>query len=324
MKVVVVGCGITGATATRFFLDKGCSVHIFETRNHIGGNCFDSYLNNVMVHNYGAHIFHTNHEDVWSFINRFSVFNNYKHKVFANTSKGLISIPFNKGTDSSIINLSDEDIKQLIYIDYSEKQWGVSFKDIPKSVIGRHILKRENGDDQYFLDKYQGVPKFGYTKMFEAMIDGATVHLACDKSDWKKESSDIVIYTGKLDGYFDYCYGRLPYRSLRFNHISSDVRQCCTINECNKDNLYTRSYDNSYWLQQKIRKTVITYEYPEDHTEDNEPLYPMPFKVNPNDMLNYECMAKKEKTFFLGRLASYKYINMDDAVKQVLEEFKDN
>jgi UDP-galactopyranose mutase len=322
MKAVIVGCGIAGSVAARILLDKGWSVQIFDTRNHIGGNCFDSYLNNVMVHNYGPHIFHTDSEKIWRFVNRFSEFNNFVHKVFANTDKGLIPIPFNNLSKAVVGDLSKDEIIRLVYVDYSEKHWGIPFSEIPKSIINRKVIRRASSDDRYFLDKYQGIPKYGYTKLFESMLEGVTVHLSCNKNDWKRESCDLTIYTGKLDRYFDYFLGQLPYRSLVFKHILSPPRQHCVINECNKVNLYTRSYDHSHWLQQTVKQTIISYEYSEEHTAYNEPFYPVALEDSIDIKRRYLSLVKREKTLFLGRLASYQYLDMNDVIKQVTEELE--
>lgn len=322
MKAVIVGCGLTGSVAARILYDKEWDVQIFETRSHIGGNCFDSILNNVLVHNYGPHVFHTNSNQVWEFINKFTKFNNFTYKIIANTSKGIVPIPYNKKTEEIVGKLTDEEIRDLLFVDYSEKQWGINWKEIPKEIINRVPIKRDNYDDRYFCDIFQGIPEFGYTKMFETLLKNIKIHLNCDKNDWKKEKCDLVVYTGKLDEYFDFCYGTLPYRSLRFEHVLSKPRMHCHINECNKTNKYTRSYDHSHWLFQKVSQTIVTYEYPCEHTLENDPFYPIGTNENLKTKNLYQNLACKEKNiYFLGRLANYKYLNMDNIIELVLHFF---
>lgn len=323
MKAIIVGCGLSGSVAARVLYDKGWDVHIFETRSHIAGNCFDSILNNVLVHNYGPHVFHTNSDQVWDFINRFTKFNNFTYKIVANTSKGIIPIPYNKKTEELVGELSDKQIRDLLFVDYSEKQWGINWNKIPQEIISRIPLRRNNYDDRYFCDKYQGIPVEGYTKMFETLLKDIKITLNCDKNDWKKEKYDLVVYTGKLDEYFDFCYGPLPYRSLKFKHVLSKQRTYCHINECNKINEYTRSYDHSHWLFQKTKQTIITYEYPCEHTQDNDAFYP--FCTNENIKLKtlyQEFTCKEKNVIFLGRLANYQYFNMDNIIKLVLDSLK--
>lgn len=256
-EAVIVGCGLAGSVAARILHDKGWKVTVLETRNHIGGNCFDSYLNDVLVHNYGPHTFHTNIESVWKFISRFTAFNSFTFRVLANTKRGLVPIPFNKTTESLVGNLSDDEIKDLLFKDYSEKQWGTPWDEIPEEITSRVPTRRDNYDDRYFCDKYQGIPVLGYTKMFESLLKDIPIKLSCDKSEYKKVKFDLMVYTGKLDEYFDFCFDRLPYRSLRFEHILSNPRKQHMINECNSANRHTRSYDQSHWLSQKVSKQLL-------------------------------------------------------------------
>jgi UDP-galactopyranose mutase len=323
MKTTIVGCGLSGSVAARILCDKGWDVQVFENRSHIGGNCFDSILNNVLVHNYGPHTFHTDSDKVWKFINRFTKFNNFVFKVVANTNKCFVPIPFNKKTEELVGNLSDDEIKNLLFVDYSEKQWGMKWENIPEEIINRVPTRRENYDDRYFCDKFQGFPEFGFTKMFESLLKGIKITLNCDKDAWRKEKSDLIVYTGKLDEYFNFCFGELPYRSLRFEHVLTESRDLCTINECNKINTYTRSYDHRHWtLSQKTGQTIITYEYPCEHTKNNFPFYPIATKENLKIKKMYQNLAEKENNVvFIGRLANYKYLDMDDAIEHVMNIF---
>jgi len=169
MKINIIGCGLSGVTAAILLREKGHDVEIFECRDHIAGNCFDKKNDDgVTVHEYGSHIFHTNDEGVWTFLNRYTKFNNYQHRVRANTKEGQISIPFSKKTAEQLgRDLDPLEIQELLFRDYSERHWGIPWEELPKSISGRVPNKRDNHDDRYFTDKYQGIPERGYTEMFK-------------------------------------------------------------------------------------------------------------------------------------------------------------
>ena len=242
MGAIVIGSGLSGTTASRLLADNGVAVNILESRSHASGNCRDTVQNGTQVHRYGPHLFHTNDVEVWEFLSRFTEWMSYQHKVVADTGLGRISIPYtHKATAQLGRELSDEEIRNLIFVDYSEKQWGVPWAALPAAITGRVPSRRDNADDRYFTDKYQAQPKEGYSKMFERMLEGIPAHLGAGKDEWRKHArnADLVIYTGKIDEYFNYCYGRLPYRSLRFEHFWSPERlPHAVINQC--DPLGTR------------------------------------------------------------------------------------
>ncbi len=326
MKVNIVGCGLSGITAAILLKDKGHSVEIFETRPHIGGNCYDLKVGNVTVHQYGSHIFHTNDEAVWNFLNRYTKFNNYIHRVRANTKEGLISIPFSRKTAEQIgRDLDPEEIQELVFRDYSERQWGIPWEELPKSISGRVPNKRDNFDDRYFTDEFQGQPINGYTAMFNAMLDDIPVQLGVGPDAWKGRKCDKLIYTGKVDAYFDYKWGRLPYRSLRFEHFKASKDNLysfsngAVINECNR-NPYNRTMDNSVYLNEDVDETILTRDYPEEHDENNLPIYPKNFGLGAELYSGRykKAAASEADTLFLGRLATYKYLDMWMAVKQVM------
>ena len=323
MKIAIVGSGLSGITSAILLKEKGHDVEIFECRNHIGGNCYDSDVNGVKVHQYGAHIFHTNNEDVWSFLNRYTKFNNYVHKVRAHTELGLISIPYSRLTSKQIgRELSPDEITDLIFKQYSERHWGTSWDNLPKSITNRVPNKRDNYDDRYFTDKYQGIPTKGYTEMLNAMLEGIKVHPDVPKNHYRKLKYDLLIYTGKPDDYFDNCFGNLPYRSLKFehtikrrNHNFSFIKGS-VINECNLKP-FNRTVDNSVFLNQKTEDTVFTKDYPIEHDDSNEPIYPKNFGESQKIFENYKKLMIREKnTIFVGRLATYKYLDMWMAIKQ--------
>ena len=337
MKVNIVGCGLTGIVAAILLKEQGHAVEIFETRKHIGGNCFDSLTNNVMVHQYGAHIFHTNDDEVWEFVNRYADFNGYTHKVRANTDLGRISIPYNKKTEEQLgRDLSPEEIRDLVFVKYSERHWGLPWEQIPKSITGRIPTKRDNYDDRYFAEKYQGIPAGGYTSMMSNMLNGVKVNLGVDKDEWRKwvsgglYSCDKIIFTGKIDDYFNNHLGHLPYRSLKFEHTTAPKNhddfsweKGSVINECNSKP-YNRTIDNSIFLNEDVDETVISRDYPQQHIPGrNLAIYPMNFAEGRKLYSQYKEAARSEiNTLFLGRLATYKYLDMWMAIKQVMTKIR--
>ena len=329
MKINIIGCGLSGVTAAILLKEQGHDVEIFESREHIGGNCYDEKIDDVVVHKYGLHCFHTNDNEVWDFLNRYTKFNNHQLRARANTKLGLISIPYNKKTEEQIRrDLSEEEIHELIFKDYSERHWGIPWDNLPKSISGRVPTKRDSYDDRYSLDKYQGIPVNGYTEMFRNMLDGIKVNLGVGKDDYRKLKGDKMIYTGKPDDFFDYEFGRLEYRSLRFEHKKvsrSDLfsrKSGAQINECN-NNTYNRTVDNSVFLDQQLPHTILTRDYPEEHNDTNDPIYPKSFGGNIEMYNKYkEAIKADTNTIFLGRLATYKYLDMWMAIKQVMTKLK--
>lgn len=324
MKAKIVGCGLTGIVCANLLKRAGHSVEIFETRNHVGGNCYDSNLNGVMVHNYGPHIFHTNDEQVWNFVNEFSSFQPFKYAPLGDTKLGLIQLPYSLTTVQQIgRELSSDEIIDVIFRDYSEKQWGVPFDQISKTIISRvPVLKNVENPSWYGDERYQGMPKLGYAHMMNNMLDGIRVHVGVDKHEWKQVPADITIYTGKIDEYFDYHHGHLEYRSLRFEHdVTSKRLHHHAINQCNRREEYTRIYDHSYFLDQHEPLTVITKEYPIAYDGMGVPFYPMPFGNSQKTYIeHYKKMAEHEQdVLFIGRLATYKYLDMWVAIKQAMK-----
>lgn len=330
MKINIIGCGLSGITSAILLKEQGHEVEIFESRPHIGGNCYDKKEDGVTVHQYGAHIFHTSDEEVWKFVTRYSKFNDYAHKVRANTKLGLISIPYNKTTTEQIgKDLSPEEIRELIFKDYSERHWGIAWEDLPKSISGRVPNKRDDYDVRYFTDTYQGIPEKGYTEMFKNMLDGIKVNVGVCKDEYRKLKCDRMIYTGKPDEFFDFSFGKLPYRSLRFEHYKAkrddrfSYELGSVINECNEEK-FNRTSDNSAFLDEKgSSHTIFTRDYPEEHDETNDPIYPKNFGEGLSVYKQYKRAIDSEKNvLFLGRLASYKYLDMWMAIKQVMTKLR--
>lgn len=333
-KAKIIGCGLSGIVASILLKERGYQVEIFDTRNHIGGNCYDEKIDKITVHKYGPHMFHTNDKDVWDFLNKYTSFNSYQSRARANTALGLISIPYSFVTRDQLgKDLSSEEIHNLIFKQYSERHWGIKWEDLPKSISGRVPTKRESYDDRYFTDIYQGIPTNGYTNMMKNMLTDIKIHLEVDKKLYKKILSkpsqfDLLIYTGPPDDYFDYEYGKLGYRSLRFEHSKEkkndlfSFERGAIINECN-DLPFNRTSDNGIYLQESnnLDYSIYTRDYPCEHDDTNDPIYPKNFGDNIDIYNKYNHLIKKQKkVLFLGRLATYKYLDMWMAIKQVFNK----
>ena len=326
MKVKIVGCGLSGVTAAILLQDKGHEVEIFESRTHIGGNCYDSNVAGTLMHNYGPHCFHTDDEDVMNFLSRYTGWLDFHLRPKGNTELGLISLPYSRTTVEELKReLTEEEIIKYIFKGYSEKQWGVPFSQIPKSIISRIPKTADKVNPTWFEgQKYQFVPLKGYTEMFKSMLEDIPVHLGVKQNEWKKAKADLTIFTGKIDEYYDYINGWLPYRSLYFEHtLSYKKQEHFIINQNKKEIPYTRSYDHSYTHFNHKGSTIITKEFSIAHNKNNIPFYPMPVGEGAEIYNKYNTLAKKEKNvIFLGRLATYKYLDMWMAVKQAMQKIE--
>ena len=354
---LIVGAGFAGSVvAERLARDAGKKVLVVEKRNHIGGNAYDHFdKEGILVHKYGPHIFHTNSREVYDYLGQFTQWRPYEHRVLASVDGTLVPMPINLTTINKLYGLhlsnaevdaflkskaedihpvrTSEDVvlgkvgKELyekFFKGYTKKQWGVYPSELDASVTSR-IPVRSNCDDRYFTDTYQAMPLHGYTRMFEKMLShpNIKVMLNCDY----KEIENIIphekmIYTGPVDYFFNYCYGKLPYRSLEFKFETIDneyYQPTATVNYPN-EHPYTRITEFKYLTGQKHPKTSIVYEYPQD---EGDPYYPVPRKENAELYRKYHLLASAEKNvFFAGRLATYKYYNMDQVVAQSLTLFK--
>lgn len=321
-RIRIVGGGLSGIVVANKLKTAGYSPIVFDRRQHIGGNCYDSNMYGVTVHNYGPHIFHTNDESVWNFVNQFTEFKHFKYAPKGITNLGTISLPYSLTTIEELgRELTESEIIDLIYKEYSEKQWGMPFDKISRAILSRvPVLKQEKSPSWYGNEKYQGIPSLGYTNMMTNMLDGINVNLGVDGME-EGSNWDLTIYTGQLDEYFNFCYGRLPYRSLKFEHtVNEKGLDHHAYNHCNKLVAYTREYDHSYFLNQQTEYKVITREYPTEYTGKNIPFYPIPFGDAHALADKYRKLSAKESNvIFLGRLATYKYLDMWVAIKQALD-----
>lgn len=372
---IIIGSGFAGAViAERIANISSKKVLIIEKRNHIGGNCYDYYdENNILVHKYGPHIFHTHMKHVWDYLSNFTEWQEYEHKVLGLINGKKVPIPFNlnslyemmnyntaKRLEDKLVkhfgynikipilqlkNVEDKDLKFLadfvykkVFLNYTEKQWGMKPEDLDPSVTARVPIYISR-DDRYFQDEYQGMPKEGYTKLFERMINNSNIEIMLE-TDFKevielnhdkkkiffmeKEFKGTLIYTGKIDEFFNYKFGKLPYRSLKFNFETINkeyFQETGTVNFPN-DYDFTRITEFKHLTGQKSPKTSIVKEYPQEHNKTNIPYYPIPRQENLKIYKKYYAEAQKlDNVIFLGRLAQYKYYNMDIVIDSALKAF---
>ena len=354
---LIVGAGFAGAVmAERLASQSGKKVLIVDKRNHIGGNTYDYYNSDgLLVHKYGPHIFHTNSKEIYQYLGQFTPWRPYEHRVLASVDGMMVPIPINLNTINQLYGLnlcSDEvdaflqskaetktriqtsedvvvakvgrELYEKFFKNYTKKQWDLDPSELDASVTAR-IPTRNNRDDRYFTDTYQGMPLYGYTKMFENMLSHPNIKVMLN-TDYKEIQNIIpyreMIYTGPIDYYFDYCYGKLPYRSIEFKFETLEADQfqpTGTVNYPN-EHLYTRITEFKYLTGQKHPKTTVVYEYPK---ETGDPYYPVPRPENAELYKKYQVLAAgMKRVHFTGRLATYKYYNMDQVVAQSLKLYK--
>ncbi len=352
---LIVGAGFSGATYARMATNRGKSVLIIDKRDHIGGNSYD-FINKegLFVQKYGPHIFHTSSKIVWDFLSRYSKWNDYEHRVLVNLGNKEVYLPINIETmeklydrqftpenmkeflNSKKINIKNiensrdvvlsqvgKELYNYFFKNYTKKQWGVYPEELDASVLQR-IPVRFNRDTRYFEDKYQGIPIDGFTELFEKLLDNKniTVKLNTDYKDIIKEINfKKMIFTGPIDSFFDFKYGKLPYRSIdfEFKELNEEFFQSNSVINYPNDYDYTRITEFKHFYFQKNKQTIICYEYPKS---DGDPFYPIPRQENRNLYLKYKRLADNlDNVFFTGRLAEYKYINMDKAVENALNLF---
>jgi UDP-galactopyranose mutase len=354
---LVVGAGFSGAVlAERIASDFGERVLIVDRREHVGGNAFD-HLDDagVLVHRYGPHIFHTNSAAIFDYLSQFTEWRPYEHRVLARVRGQLVPIPINRTTVNSLFDVglaTDEEVAEfyaaraedrgrartsedvvigtvgrelyeLFFRGYTRKQWGLDPSQLDASVTAR-IPTRTNTDDRYFGDTFQAMPLNGYTQMFRRMLDHRliTVRTGVDMSDVPAHLYRGLIYTGPVDAFFDYRFGPLPYRSLEFKFETIDTEKfqsVGTVNEPNESVPYTRTTEFKHLTGQRARKTTIVREFPR---ADGDPYYPIPRPENAALYARYEALARAtDGVHFVGRLATYKYYNMDQCVGQALATF---
>lgn len=353
VDVLVVGAGFAGSVVARELADAGRRVLVIDKRSHIGGNAYDSYdEHGVLIHNYGPHIFHTNNEEVFRWLSRFTDWRFYEHRVLAKVGEQLLPIPINRTTinklydldldeegiaayleknrvprdpvktsEDVVLNSVGNDLCEKFFRGYTRKQWGLDLSELNAGVAAR-IPTRSNDDDRYFTDTYQFMPLEGYTVMFQRILEheNITVQLGVDFSDVRKEiQANIIIYTGQIDEYYEYRFGKLPYRSLIYDHYYlTDIEQKQLVGTINypNDYAYTRTTEFKHLTGQKTSGTSFVSEYPQT---EGEPYYPIPREGNELLYSKYKELAVAEKSVdFVGRLAQYRYYNMDQVVYDAL------
>jgi UDP-galactopyranose mutase len=354
---LIVGAGLFGAVFAHEATKRGKRCLVVEKRSHIGGNVFTEEVEGIQVHKYGAHIFHTSNEEVWQYVCQFARFNNFINSPVANYKGKLYNLPFNMNTfyqmwgvktpaeaaakideqrkaagiveprnlEEQAISLVGEDIYRILIKGYTEKQWGRDCRDLPASII-RRLPVRFTFDNNYFRDRFQGIPEDGYTAMVEKMLDGVEVRLNTDFLEQKAELeavTDKVIFTGPIDAYFDYVYGPLNYRSVRFETEILPIQNyqgVAVVNYNEREVPFTRIIEHKHFVFGAQEKTVISREYPSEWKLGVEPYYPV--NDGPNTALyeRYKALADNQKrVHFAGRLGQYKYFDMDKVIAEALE-----
>ena len=354
---LIVGAGLFGAVFAHEMTKEGKKCLVVEKRDHIAGNIYCETVDDIHVHKYGAHIFHTSNKKVWDYINTFAEFNNYINSPVASYKDELYNLPFNMNTFSKMwgiktpqeakdiiakqikeldikepknleeqaLSLVGQDVYQKLIKGYTEKQWGRDCKDLPSFIIKRLPL-RFVYDNNYFNDRFQGIPIGGYTPIVEKMLEGCDVLLNTDYFEYRKTNPDIadkVVYTGMLDKYFDYKLGVLEYRSVRFEHERLDTDNYqgnAVVNYTEREVPYTRIIEHKHFEFGTQPTTVISKEYPSEWKLGDEPYYQVNDKKNEELANGYrELAAKEEKVIFGGRLGEYRYYDMDKVIEAALQ-----
>lgn len=351
---LVGGCGMFGAVFAQQMTERSKKVLLIEKRSHIGGNCYTEAFENIQVHKYGPHIFHTSIDRVWKYVNRFAKFNNFVNSPKVRYRDKLYSFPINlmtlyqlwgvknpaeakakleqvaipidnpRNLEEWVLSQVGQEIYEIFIKGYTKKQWGKDPKELPASIIKRLPI-RLNFDDNYYNDKYQGIPIGGYTKMFEQMLEEIEVKLNTDyfaNRQYWDSVADAIVYTGKIDEYFDYKFGELEYRGLRFETkiFDGDYQGNAVINYTEQQVPFIRIVEHRHFEFKNCDKTVVTWEYPDDYDRGKIPYYPINDKRN-NELYNlYRQEAERQRRLLLGgRLATYAYLDMDQVIAAALK-----
>ena len=357
---LIVGAGLFGAVFAYEAKKKGKRCLVIDKRNHIGGNIYTEEIEGINVHKYGAHIFHTNDENIWQYVNRFAKFNRYTNSPIAKYNNEIYNLPFNMNTfhqlwgistpkeakeiiqkekekygvdepknlEEQAINLVGMTIYEKLVKGYTEKQWGKKANELPNFIIKR-LPVRFIYDNNYFNDDFQGIPIGGYTQIISKMLSNVEVELNVDffsdKDKFMKKASKIV-FTGPIDQYYDYKFGHLEYRSLRFETKilnEQNYQGNAVVNYTDYETPFTRIIEHKHFEYGNQEKTVITKEYPQEWNENREPYYPINDEKNNSLYLKYQELAEREPNIiFGGRLGQYKYFDMDKVIAEALKVAK--
>ncbi|MBZ9570436.1 UDP-galactopyranose mutase [Methanobrevibacter sp. TMH8] len=357
---LIVGSGLFGSIFAHEMNKNEKKCLVIEKRSHVGGNVFTENIENINVHKYGAHIFHTNNKEVWDYIQQFAEFNRYTNSPIAIYKDELYNLPFNMNTfhqmwgiktpeeakkiikaqkeeaniknpknlEEQAISLVGKDIYEKLIKGYTEKQWGKKCSELPSFIIKR-LPVRFTYDNNYFNDLYQGIPIGGYTKIIEKLLNGIEIKLNTDffddKENWKN-IADKIVYTGMIDQYYDYCFGELEYRSLEFKHETKNVENYqgnAVVNYNESEIPYTRIIEHKHFENIDSCKTIITKEYPIKWEKGYEAYYPINDEKNLKIFEKYQKLGNKEENMiFGGRLALYKYYDMWEVIEESLKAVK--
>jgi len=357
---LIVGSGLYGSTCAYELKKRGKRVLVIEKRDHIGGNIYTENVDGIQVHRYGAHIFHTNSREIWDYINQFADFNRYTNSPVANYQGKIYNLPFNMNTfyqlwgsrtpaeaqakiaaqrqeldgrepsnlEEQAISLVGRDIYEKLVKGYTEKQWGRSATELPAFIIKR-LPVRFTYDNNYFNDQFQGIPIGGYTQIIEKMLTGIEVRCNTDFFTKQAEYRSLakhIIYTGPIDQYFSYQFGKLEYRSLRFEserHEIPNVQGNAVVNYTARDVPYTRIIEHKHFDPVDTPHSIITREYPAEWQEGMEPYYPINNELNDSLYRRYRALAKADtKVIFGGRLAEYRYYDMHQIIGSALKDLQ--
>ena len=354
---LVVGAGFSGAVIARKLAEQGCKVVCIDKRNHIAGNCHTErdLETNVMVHKYGPHIFNTNNKKVWDYVNVFGEFVPFKNKVIANTVNGMFSMPMNLLTINQFFNTKltpdtveaylktkqvviedpqnfeeqalaflGEDLYRNFFYGYTKKQWGCEPTELPASILKRLPI-RFNYDDNYYSSNYQGIPKNGYTEIVSNILNHKNIEVRLETAYSSKQNSNYehVFYTGPLDAYYNYKYGRLGYRTVYFKEEvhKGDFQGNAVINYCDESIKHTRVHEHKHFAPwEKHNKTIVVTEYSKETTKEDEPYYPKRLEQDTKMLAEYKLYSNslKENVSFVGRLATYRYLDMDKIIEEAI------
>lgn len=353
---LIIGAGLSGAVVARELTDKGLKCLVVERRKHVGGNARDKKISGINVHLYGPHIFHTDNERVWKYVNRFGRFNNFVNSPLANYKNEIYNLPFNMNTFRQIYGrdcITPADAKRFISEDivscevptnleefalsvvgrqiyeklikgYTEKQWEKDCRELRPEIIKR-IPLRFTYDNNYFWSMFQGIPISGYSELVKRLLDGVEVLTGCEctclRERWLKTAKNVVL-TGAIDEYYNYCYGALEYRSLKFEHEELNVKNYqgnAVINYTSSDIPFTRVIEHKHFSGVDVPTTIITREYPQKWQVGADRFYPV--NDEKNDLLyrNYKKLAEQDNLITVGRLSEFKYLNMDEAIENALK-----
>lgn len=356
--LLIVGAGLFGSVIAHEAIKRNLSVLIVEKRNHIGGNCYTKPIEDINVHLYGAHIFRTSDRSIWNYMEQFCEFNSFVNSPIANYHGKLFNLPFNMNTfyqlwgvttpqeakkvinnqctpcdnpknlEEHILSLAGSDIYEKLVKGYTEKQWGKSCLELPPSIM-RRIPLRFTFDNNYFNDPYQGIPKGGYTAVFEKLLQGAEIILNTDYLEHRDDLDSItdkIIYTGPVDAFYDFVYGPLEYRGLEFEHELLEIdnyQGVAVVNYTDAETPFTRIIEHKHFEFGTQKHTVVTREYPATWEPGSDPYYPMEDQKNRDRFEQYLKLTNQEqKIHFGGRLGEYRYYDMQDTIKSALNSFK--